>query len=152
MKCISPVDLDFLVSDSNIPLSLFTSDLIKVPAVNSSVYSGFVNDLKGFIRIPEKTDGRLFDHCKFSHIGFTARDGKPYLPVFIFREEGTFFDSEIFNAKPYEGLFWIVLYHGQDNISYGKRFRSEFEAKRFVDNGFVNGFENVSGKLEFYNS
>lgn len=151
-KPIHPVDLDFLITDSKIPLSLISEKDVSLNPMEADVFGGFQKDLIGFNEIPSEKHGRLFTHCLFSNIGFVAKNGLSYIPVFVFEEEGTIFDSEIFQAKNYEGHKWVVLYHGRDNHSYGRRFRSEFEAMKFVSNGFKNGFENVTGKLEFYNS
>ena len=151
-KPISPFDLDLLISDSKIPLELISVNDVKLNPMDASVYSGFNEHLIGFNQVPVKEHGRLFTHCLFSNIGFVAHNGLSYVPVFLLHTEDTFFDKEVFYAKPYPGLRWIVLYHGQDNCSYGRRFRSESEAREFVNHGFKNGFESFSGKLDFYNS
>jgi hypothetical protein len=151
-KPIAPVDLEFLITDSKIPLTLVPADRVKLNPMEADVFKGFEKHLVGFNQIPSKDNGRLFTHCLFSQIGFDSKDGLGYIPVFVFEEEGTIFDSEIFMAKSYEGHKWVVLYHGLGNHSYGRRFRSEFDAMKFVKNGFKNGFQNVTGKLEFYNS
>lgn len=151
-KPISPVDLDFLVEDSGIPLVLVKPETVRLNQMEADVFAGFIESLVGFIQIPDDQHGRLFTHCNFSQIGFEAKDKKSYLPVFIFEKNEAFFDSEIYNDHAFATKPWVVLYHGRDNCSYGRRFKSKFEATRFSEKGFVNGFSNVAGKLEFYNS
>lgn len=151
-KAIAPVDLEFLVTDSKIPLTPIPAQHIKLNPMEAAVFEGFEPFLAGFSQVPAKEHGRLHTHCILSCISFTAQDGLSYVPIFVFERTERFFDSEIYQGKSFEGLNWIALYHGNDNCSYGRRFRSEFDALRFVKKGFVNGFENVSGKLDFYNS
>lgn len=151
-KPISPVDLEFLVEDSKIPKNLVAASSVKLDPMEADVFAGFLDDMVGFIQIPDRTHGRLFKHCSFSTIGFSGKDGLNYLPVFVFQCDTAIFDSDIYKNVNFQELPWVVLYHGRDNHSYGRRFKTEFEANRFVKNGYVNGFSNVHGKLEFYNS
>lgn len=151
-KPISPVDLEFLVEDSKIQKALVPASAVKLNPMEADVFAGWLDDLVGYIQIPDESHGRLFKHCELSSIGFVAKDGLSYVPVCVFTSDTAVFDSEIFCGKSFDGLPWVVLYHGRDNCSYGRRFVSEFDANRFVKNGFVNGFFNVHGKLEFYNS
>lgn len=151
-KQISPIDLEFLVSDCNIPLTLIPADKVKLDPMEADVFSGFLKDLIGFNQVPDKQHGRLEKDCQLSSIGFVAKDGLSYVPVFLFLCETAIFDSDIYKNVNYQETPWVVLYHGNDNHSYGRRFKNEFEANRFVTNGFVNGFFHVHGKLEFYNS
>lgn len=151
-KAIAPVDLEFLVADSKIPLNPIPAQHVKINPMESAVFGGLEPFMVGFAQVPSKEHGRLNTHCVLSNISFTAQDGLSYVPVFVFERNDRFFDPEIYQGKSFEGLSWIALYHGNDNCSYGRRFRSEFDALRFVKKGFVNGFENVSGKLDFYNS
>lgn len=151
-KQISPVDLEFLVEDSNIQKTLVPTSAVKLNPMEADVFAGFNDELVGYIQIPDESHGRLFKHCKLSSIGFVAKDGLSYVPVFVFLCNTAIFDSDIYKNVNYQEMPWVVLYHGRDNCSYGCRFASEFEANRFVKNGFVNGFFHVHGKLEFYNS
>lgn len=151
-KPISPVDIEFLVEDSKIPKTLVAASSVKLNSMEAAVFAGFLDNLVGFIQIPDQTHGRLFKHCSFSTIGFTGKDGLSYIPVFVFQSVTAIFDSDIYKNVNFQELPWVVLYHGCDNHSYGRRFKTEFEANRFVKNGYVNGFSNVHGKLEFYNS
>lgn len=151
-KPISPVDLEFLVDDSKIPKTLVAASSVKLKPMEADVFAGFLDDLVGYIQIPDESHGRLFKHCELSSIGFVAKDGLSYVPVFVFLCDTAIFDSDIYKNVNYREMPWVVLYHGIDNCSYGRRFASEFDANRFVKNGFVNGFFNVHGKLEFYNS
>lgn len=151
-KPISPVDLDFLVTDLKIPQSLVPASLVKLNPMEADVFAGFLDNLVGYIQIPDESHGRLFKHCQFSTISFVAKDGLSYLPVFVFHCDDAIFDSDIYKNIDMQAIPWVVLYHGRDNHSYGRRFKTEFEANRFVKNGYVNGFDNVHGKLEFYNS
>lgn len=151
-KPISPVDLEFLVEDSKIPKTLVSASSVKLDPMEADVFAGFLDDLVGFIQIPDQSHGRLFKHCLFSTIGFSGKNGLNYLPVFVFQCDTAIFDSDIYKNIDMKATPWVVLYHGRDNHSYGRRFKTEFEANRFVKNGYVNGFDNVHGKLEFYNS
>jgi hypothetical protein len=151
-KPISPVDFEILVKDSKIPLTLISVDNVKLDPMDADVFAGFKNHIVGFNQVPAKEHGRLFTHCKLSNIGFVAKNGLSYVPVFMFVHENELFDSELYSEKSCDGLPIVVLYHGVDNASYGRRFKSEFEANSFIKNGFKNGFDNISGKLEFYNS
>jgi len=151
-KPISPVDLEFLAADSNISLDLIPVDKVKIDRMSADVFSGFNQHLIGFNQVPSEDHGRLHTHCHLSNIGFLAKDGLSYVPVFKFLQEDAIFDSDIYDNKPYQQTPWVVLYHGHDNCSYGMRFKNEFDADRFVKRGYLNGFFNVYGKLKFYNS
>lgn len=151
-KPISPVDLEFLVEDSKIQKALVPASAVKLNPMEADVFGGFLDNLVGFVQIPDESHGRLFKHCQFSSIGFVAKNGLSYVPVFVFLCDTAIFDSDIYKNVNFQETPWVVLYHGRDNHSYGRRFTSEFDANRFVKNGFVNGFFHVHGKLEFYNS
>lgn len=151
-KPIHPVDIDFLLNASKIRLGIVPADSVKLDPMSADVFAGFNDDLIGFIQVPSEKDGRLYKHCELSRISFNAKDGLFYVPVFVFEYKDAVFDSEIFCNKSFEGLDWVVLYHGHDNCSYGRRFKSKFDAMNFTQKGCLNGFQNLIGKLDFYNS
>lgn len=149
VKMITEKDLDNLAIGSGIPLDICDNSVAQIQGWGNpnDWKDSFDDGFLGYLEVPNKKHEILHNYCQLSFIGFNGANEKTYVPVFLFKSENQFFDSEPnekFVEKP-----WVVLFHGNDNSSSGQRFVSKMEAEIFLKDGFKCG---INKKLEFYNS
>lgn len=148
LKMISQNDIDQIAKSINTPTNLVHDVQInehgewihQYNKEKGKINSGFI----GFIELTKNTILKSF--CPLTHICFTDINNTPFIPVYLFKEEKTFFDSADSDSeeKPF-----IVFFHGTDNCSYGERFTTIEEAEKFISKGFACA---LNKKLRFFNS
>ncbi len=152
IKPITQKDIDSISNQYNDMLSFFGNEEIQfqdhckwIVEYNNDRNDQLINGFLGFIEIPNNTI--LNNYNQLQNITFTSLSGRNFVPVYLFHSEQFHFDDkdEEFNDKK-----WIVFYHGTDNASYGKRFKTKEEAEKFADLGFKAGL--YPNKLNFFNS
>lgn len=145
-KMITLSDIELVAKQDNISKKLLTFEEcgIKDHHLENSY---FKNHFKGLIEL--STNIIVSNYNILSPISIKSTNANSekseFVPVYVFEKNEKFFDSA---DNDYEEKPWIAFFLGNDNSSYGERFKTYEEAMEFVNEGFMCGYK----QLRFYNS